>query len=318
MKTSKSVSGILLVNKPVGPTSHDIVDYIKKRLGFKKVGHAGTLDPFAEGLLVIGINKGTRILEFFKDDTKIYVAKAKLGVITETFDVTGEIMEENECTATEEEIRSVFESFVGEYKQVPPAYSAKKYKGKKLYELARQGIIIRLPPRSVEVKWIKIENIDMKEKIVIFSTEVSAGTYIRSLAMDVGYKLGCGAILLELKRIKSGRFGIKDAISLEASSDDEIIKSIIPISKALDFLPAIEIEDDYVVNVLNGMQIYSENVVRLSGNFGKGEYIRIVDENNNLIAIAISERTSKFINTLMSKGLKERVAKLYKVLGDAI
>jgi len=318
MKPNNSISGILLVNKPVGPTSHDIVDHIRKRFGFKKVGHAGTLDPFAEGLLVVGINKGTKILEFFKDDPKVYVAKAKLGVITETFDVTGEIREENECNAAEEEIKKAFEAFVGEYMQVPPAYSAKKYRGKKLYELARQGVIIRLPPRRVEIKWIKIESIDMKEKIVAFSTEVSAGTYIRSLAMDVGYKLECGATLLELKRIKSGRFEIKDAVSLENSSDDEIIESVIPIHKALDFLPAIVIKEDYVKNVLNGMQIYSKNVVKLLGNFGKEKYVRIVDKNNNLIAIAASERTSKFINTLLRKGVNERVAKLYKVLGDMI
>ena len=310
------VSGILLVNKPVGPTSHDIVDYIRKRFKFKKVGHAGTLDPFAEGLLVIGINKGTRILEFFKDDTKVYTAKAKLGLITETFDITGEVREENECNATEKKIIAVFESFVGKYKQVPPAYSARKYKGKKLYELARQGVIIRLPPKLVEIKWLKVEHVDISKKIVRFSTEVSSGTYIRSLAMDVGYKLGCGATLIELKRIKSGRFKIENAIRLENASDEEVLDNIIPIRKVLDFLPGIVIKEDYVKNVMNGAQIYSTNVEKLMGNFGKGERVRIINKNGDLIAIAISERTKNFINTLMKRGIKDRVAKLYKVLGD--
>jgi len=322
MKTKKpnnlnnQTSGILLVNKPVGPTSHDIVEYIRKRFKFKKVGHAGTLDPFADGLLVIGINKGTRILEFFKNDTKIYRAKAKLGLITETFDITGEVREENQCDATKEEIISAFESFVGVYKQVPPAYSAKKYKGKKLYELARQGVIIRLPPKSVEIKWIKVEEIDMEKKLVSFSTEVSAGTYIRSLAMDIGYKLGCGATLVELKRIKSGRFGIENAVSLEESTDEEIINSIIPIEEALDFLPAIVIADNYVEKVLNGAQIYSNSVEETKGTFGKDEYVRIIDKRGRLIAIAISERTKNFIETLIEKEAKERVAKLYKVFGN--
>jgi tRNA pseudouridine55 synthase len=309
-------SGILLVNKPVGPTSHDIVESIRERFKFKKVGHAGTLDPFAEGLLVIGINKGTRILEFFKNDTKIYRAKAKLGLMTETFDITGEIREENQCNATKEEIIEAFESFIGTYKQVPPAYSARKYKGKKLYELARQGVIIRLPPKVVEIKWLKIEKVDMEEKIVNFSTEVSAGTYIRSLAMDIGYKLGCGATLVELKRIKSGRFRIEDAVSLENSTDEEIIKSIIPIEKALDFLPAIVIKEDYVEKVLNGVQIYSKNVEKILGTFEKDEYVRIIDGKGRLIAIAISERKKKFVETLIEKGIKERVAKLYKVFGS--
>lgn len=302
--------GIVLVDKPVGVTSHDVVNLLRRKLNTKKIGHAGTLDPFASGLLIAGVKKGTRVLEYFLDMDKTYKAELELGRITDTFDNTGKTVEEREVPAfSEDEIVSVLKSFEGEYLQVPPAYSAKKYNGERLYKLAREGKIINLPPRAVRV--YSMTDISYSRERITFTAKVSKGTYIRSLAMDIGYKLGCGATTTNLRRVSQGRFSVDSAFQI----DDVSQISIIPLEEAVDFLPGLLLSDSESINVLLGRQIYAGGVAGILGKFAKDEIIRIVGSDERLIAIARSERTSSFVKTLLTRGSVERVAKLLKVLG---
>ncbi|KUK81051.1 MAG: tRNA pseudouridine synthase B [Mesotoga prima] len=302
--------GIILVDKPVGVTSHDVVNLLRKKLNTKKIGHAGTLDPFASGLLIAGIKKGTRLLEYFLEMDKTYRAELELGRITDTFDITGKTVEEREVPEISiDDITSVLKSFEGEYLQVPPAYSAKKHNGERLYKLAREGKIINLPPKSVKVH--SIEHIALSQNKVTFTARVSKGTYIRSLVMDIGYKLGCGATTTNLRRISQGRFSVDNSYSI----DDVSQISVIPMEEAVDFLPGLLLSESESSKVLLGNQIHANGVVGILGHFEKDEIIRIIGSDEGLIAVAKSERTSSFLKTLIAKDSKERVAKLVKVLG---
>ncbi|MCD6253541.1 MAG: tRNA pseudouridine(55) synthase TruB [Thermotogae bacterium] len=306
------MNGILLIDKPSGPTSHDVVDQVRRKLGIKKVGHAGTLDPIATGLLVLGIGKGTRILEYFLHADKVYRAQIKLGIVTETFDITGEIKEEHPCNVTESEVVQALKSLQGEFLQVPPAYSARKYKGRKLYELAREGKIIRLPPRRVFVHKVEVIQVDLRENLVEALFKVSSGTYIRSLCMELGYRLGCGAVMNGLTRIQQGPFKLENAVKLEDVSTEKIT----PINVALGWMPALVVNEESAERVKNGGQIYTSQVIEVVGDFSKDADIRILDPSGELLAVARSERTSKFIKTLKSHGRRDRVAKLKKVLAE--
>jgi len=208
-------SGFLLINKPVGPTSHDIIDKLRRITSIKKIGHAGTLDPFASGLLIVAVGRQAtkKISQYVKLD-KEYVALLKLGAKTDTQDRTGKIeiiKEAKECEI--EEIKKVLKKFTGLQKQTPPMFSAKKVGGKKLYELARKGIEIKREP--VEINIYELELINYEWPIMEIRVKCSSGTYIRTLGNDIGEALGCGAYLEELKRTKVGEFLESRAISLE-------------------------------------------------------------------------------------------------------
>lgn len=307
IRVNQMVNGFVLVDKPSGITSHDAVDIIREKFSTKKVGHSGTLDPFATGLLLIGINKGTRLLEYLQHQDKKYHVKAKLGVITDTYDITGEIKEKNEVLKKHmDKLEETILSFKGNYMQVPPMYSARKYQGKKLYELARQGKIIKMPP--VEVKIYTIENIKIHEDGNFeFECEVSSGTYIRSLIMDIGYKLGIGAVTTELRRLKVGKFDIKDAVKLEEISEKNIISMIDMLS-----FPKVILNEIGLARALNGNHIFLEHIEKYD-DFKKEDYVSLVDNNKNLIAIAVAERNSNFLKTLENHQRNERIFKIKKV-----
>jgi len=308
------MNGILNVYKPKGLTSHDVVDEIRKKLNIRKVGHAGTLDPFAEGVLIIGLGHSTRLLEYFKDFKKRYYVKAILGLITETFDITGEVKEEKNCNKSAKEIIEAINSFKGKYLQVPPAYSAKKYKGKRLYKLAREGKIISLPPREVEI--YNIENIKVNPPYFSFEVEVSTGTYIRSLCMDIGYKLSCGATAVELVRTNIGDFNIKNSINPFEKSREEILSHLMSPVKVLN-LPKVVIYKDYVEKIFNGIQPTLEFVKEIINDFKKGNDVMLVCD-EKLIAIAKAERNSSFFETLRKESrLRERIFSLKKVFKEA-
>ena len=308
------MNGILNVYKPKGLTSHDVVDEIRKKLNIRKVGHAGTLDPFAEGVLIIGFGHSTRLLEYFKDFKKRYYVKAILGLITETFDITGEVKEEKNCNKSAKEIIEAINSFKGKYLQVPPAYSAKKYKGKRLYKLAREGKIISLPPREVEI--YNIENIKVNPPYFSFEVEVSTGTYIRSLCMDIGYKLSCGATAVELVRTNIGDFNIKNSINPFEKSREEILSHLMNPIKVLN-LPKVVIYKDYVEKIFNGIQPTLEFVKEIINDFKKGNDVMLVCD-EKLIAIAKAERNSSFFETLRKESrLRERIFSLKKVFKEA-
>ncbi len=206
--------GILLVNKPSGYTSHDIVEIVRKKLKIRKVGHAGTLDPLAEGLLVILVGRYTKLFQKFSSLDKEYLGTMKLGETTTTGDSEGRIIKTRPFEdISEEKIKEVFFSFCGEIEQIPPMMSAKRIGGKRLYKLARRGIIIERPPKKVKIYEIKILNI--QKPFVDFYVRCSKGTYIRKLVEDIGEKLGCGAHVTKIKRIAIGPFRLESAISLE-------------------------------------------------------------------------------------------------------
>ena len=215
--------GILIIDKPEGLTSHDVVDFIRKKLSLRKVGHAGTLDPLATGLLVILIGKYTRKFREFMSFDKEYLATLTLGIRTDTGDAKGTIIGKLPYDdISEEKLRYVFKEFQGEIEQIPPMFSALKYKGKRLYQLARKGINV---PRSArKIKIYNLELVSFNPPNVELRILCSKGTYIRSLAEDIGRRLGCGAFISRIKRIGLGPFKIKDAISLE-NIDESFLRS---------------------------------------------------------------------------------------------
>lgn len=211
---SGPVNGFLLVDKPVGPTSHDIVDAARRALGIRKIGHAGTLDPFASGLLVLAVGNATKEISKFVGLDKAYEATLRLGATSDTMDRTGAVTEQEDCApVSREAFEAALAKFRGDLEQVPPMYSAKKVGGRKLYELAREGKEIERKPVRVTIH--ELELLDYAWPTARVRTRVSSGTYIRALAHDIGAALGCGAYLEELRRTRVGSFDAKDAVKPE-------------------------------------------------------------------------------------------------------
>ena len=220
-KALVQVEGIFLINKPQGLTSHDIVDVVRKKLRIRKVGHAGTLDPLAEGLLIILVGRATKLFPKFSSLDKQYEARLKLGVSTDTGDSLGKIIRSEDLGGiTSEKIESAFKKFEGEILQSPHPFSALRYKGKRLYQLARQGKPVNIAPRRVKIFSLKIIKIELP--FVDFFIHCSKGTYVRKLAEDIGDFLGCGAHITKIKRIKVGDFSLEKAANL-----DEIDESLL-------------------------------------------------------------------------------------------
>ena len=208
-----SIDGILNINKPEGKTSYNVVAQLKRLTGEKHIGHAGTLDPIATGVLPICLGQATRITQFLTDSSKTYLAQVELGIITDTFDRQGEIIERRDPSAiTVTQIEEALTNFQGIINQVPPIYSALKHKGRRYYELARAGIPIELKPRQVEIT--NLELLHCQSPLITINVDCSKGTYIRSLAHDLGQLLGCGAHLKNLTRLRCGPFYIEGALSL--------------------------------------------------------------------------------------------------------
>ena len=242
--------GILIVDKPQGFTSHDVVAKIRKIIGTKKVGHTGTLDPMATGVLVVCVGAATKLVEYFTAKDKIYEAKIKLGIKTDTADITGNIIETSDINVirsiSEEKIREVIKTFIGKQKQVPPMYSSIKVNGMKLYEYARKGIEVKIEPRDIEIFDIFDVKVDGDE--ITYTVHCSKGTYIRSLCEDIAKKLGTVGTMSYLRRIKTGEFLIENAITIEEIQEEKIY----PIEKLFD--NKIYIEKD-LSKLLNGMEI---------------------------------------------------------------
>lgn len=211
--------GILVLNKPQNWTSHDCVAVCRRILrlkGVKKIGHGGTLDPMACGVLPIFIGKATRLMEYTDLDDKTYRCTARLGITTDTQDIWGQVLEEREISGiTEEAVRAALGTFHGEIQQYPPQYSAVRVNGKKLYEYARKGVEVEVKPRTVQIRDLKVEKIDLEQREVAFEVTCSKGTYIRTICRDLGEALGCGAVMSALTRTASGIFHIEEGIDPE-------------------------------------------------------------------------------------------------------
>lgn len=236
------MDGVIVIRKEKGFTSHDVVAKLRGILHMKKIGHTGTLDPDAEGVLPVALGKATRLVDMITDKEKTYEAVMRLGVITDTQDMSGTVLSQTtELSVTEEELCIVVSSFVGDYMQVPPMYSALKVNGKKLYELAREGKTVERKPRPVH--FYEIEILDISFPLVRFRVTCSKGTYIRTLCHDIGEKLGCGAAMESLLRTKVGRFTLDDAITLaqteEAVQEGTIESKILGIEEILAEYPRV-------------------------------------------------------------------------------
>lgn len=236
------MDGVIVIRKEKGFTSHDVVAKLRGILHMKKIGHTGTLDPDAEGVLPVALGKATRLVDMITDKEKTYEAVMRLGVVTDTQDMSGTVLSQTtELSVTEEEICTVVSSFVGDYMQVPPMYSALKVNGKKLYELAREGKTVERKPRPVH--FYEIEILDISFPLVRFRVTCSKGTYIRTLCHDIGEKLGCGAAMESLLRTKVGRFTLDDAITLaqteEAVQEGTIESKILGIEEILAEYPRV-------------------------------------------------------------------------------
>ncbi len=275
------MNGVLIIDKPAGPTSHDVVMMVKKALRAKKVGHIGTLDPLATGVLPLCINDATRLARFLEDGKKEYLATIKLGEETDTYDSEGKVTAKGDITTiSRENIVSVINAFKGRIKQIPPMFSAVKMNGAPLYKLAREHVEVERKPRDLEIYSIEVSNITMP--CVTFQVICSKGTYIRSLAFDIGRKLGCGAHLAGLRRIKSGMFSLSDSISINSFNDlqeDSLTKGVISVERLFADMPAIEVDAVVADRIRDGI------APKFSSSIGGNEMIRFM-ANGKIVALA--------------------------------
>ena len=251
--------GILILNKPQDWTSHDCVAVCRRVTGVKKVGHGGTLDPMAEGLLPVFIGKATKIMEYLDLDYKTYRCTAKLGITTDTKDVWGEVLEERSpAGVTESEIMEKLQAFRGRITQLPPKYSAVRINGKRLYEYARDGEEVEIRPRDVEIKELAVTDIDMDEHTVTFDVTCSKGTYIRTICSDLGDALGCGGAMQSLSRTESGAFTLENAVTpyeLKNMTPEDIEERLLDIDLPLSHLGKAEMAPDRTKYFCNGNSI---------------------------------------------------------------
>ena len=284
------VSGVLVLDKPVGLTSHDVVQIIRRGTGIRRAGHTGTLDPRASGVLVVLIGPAVRLSEYVSASDKRYHATIRLGSSTDTFDSEGSVTSSTPIDAIDEETFSeTLQQFVGEMEQVPPPYSAVKVKGRKAYEMAREGEEVDLQPRIIHV--YSLEVLEWAPPEVVIDVYCSSGTYVRSLANDLGRALGVGAHLVGLRRTKSGRFTLRDAVPLrrlqEAFDAGNWYRNLIPAAEALADWPMVELDADQVELVRHGHRVPAEPL-------DKG-WARGVSEQGDLVALLeVDEATQEW------------------------
>ena len=294
---TKTMDGILNILKPPGMTSFDVVAHLRGVLKTKKIGHTGTLDPGAVGVLPICVGSATKAIEYMTEKNKLYRAELTLGRNTNTQDSSGTTTEIFDVNVTEQQIIDVAKSFVGKYSQVPPMYSAVKIQGKKLYELARAGIEVERTPREVEILSINI--IDIKENNrVLFDVHCSKGTYIRTLCEDIGTRLGCGGHMSFLVRLQSGEFDISSALTLEdidnLVSSKKISEAFFGVERVFSYLPKVNLNATTSKKFLNGAFVRYSN-----DNLNTGSVVRVYNENNEFFALGeiISRDGSIFIKS---------------------
>ncbi len=273
--------GIIIFNKPVGISSHRCVGIVRRALNMKKVGHTGTLDPDASGVLPILVGTATKAAEFLTSEDKRYRAKILLGTRTDTLDMAGEVLEKNEVNVTEDEIKSTIEKFIGNISQIPPMYSAIQVNGQRLYTLARQGIEIERKARDITVFSIDISEIALP--YITIDVHCSKGTYIRTLASDIGDALGCGACISELERTSSGDFTIEKSITPEElnalAEKGEAHTALLPLDSFFKGYDAIYLDKKRADRVKNGVSIFYRGKEQ-------GKLYRLYDENGEFIALS--------------------------------
>ncbi len=247
--------GIINVNKPAGWTSQDVCSKLRHVLNIKKIGHTGTLDPMATGVLPVCVGKATRIIEYYDKDTKSYHASMKLGITTDTLDITGKILETaGYSKVSEKDVREAFKAYTGHVMQIPPKYSALKIDGRRAYDLAREGKAFEISPREIIIYDNSVTKIDLVSGEIEFDVSCSKGTYIRTICDDIGRELGCGAAMTALTRTASGYFRIEDSYTIEEiiEAEDPMNTMLIPADITLEKLGKIELNDNRITAFING------------------------------------------------------------------
>jgi len=279
------VAGVLVVNKECGMTSHDVVDRVREIFKMKRVGHTGTLDPPAQGVLVLCLGQATKVVRFLTDLDKEYIATMRLGIVTDTQDATGQVVESNPVDVGCEDVKEALKKFVGEIKQIPPMISAIRYKGRRLYELARRGIEVEREPRTVRVH--EIEVLECKIPYVKFRLVCSKGTYVRTLCHDVGKLLGCGAHQSELVRTRVGKFTLEDAIELEELETlPHPEDALISIDEALSHIPAYTVKRGTEWRVRQGDWLFKYELEDVAPEDELPHLMRLYDSTGRLLSIA--------------------------------
>ena len=274
-----AISGVLVIDKPVGMTSHDVVQVVRKGTNLRRAGHTGTLDPRASGVLIVLVGPAVRLSEYVSASDKRYQAVITLGKTTDTYDEDGKQTSTAPVTVTEEQFEKELMTFVGDIEQVPPPYSAVKVQGRKAYEMAREGEEVDLAPRIISV--YSLELLEWAPPEVVIDIFCSSGTYVRSLANDLGDRLGCGATLTGLRRTKSGRFTLRDAVPLrklnEAFADGSWYQYLIPAAEALSDWPAVELNSDQLEAVRHGNRVPADE--------SAGSKARGISQQGELVAL---------------------------------
>ena len=287
--------GILNVYKPKGMTSHDVVSFVRRTLHMKRIGHTGTLDPMAEGVLPILIGKATKLSDIMMADEKRYLARVRLGIVTDTDDVSGTVLETKDVSVSEEEIRKAVDLFVGETLQIPPMYSAIKVNGQKLYQLARKGAMVERKPRKVHIFSAEVSNFNGVS--FDLSVHCSKGTYIRALCRDIGETLGTGAAMESLVRTQSGMFSLENAHTLEdierVSRDGELEALFISVDDVLSDINALSVCDEIAAKIKNGIRLRPAQLHIAT--FREGDRFRIYNRDELLAILKVVSDDDCFV-----------------------
>lgn len=284
------MNGMLIIDKPQGWTSHDVVAKLRGVCREKRIGHAGTLDPMATGVLVVFLGRATRAVELCENDDKEYEAGLLLGTVTNTQDITGEVLETNPVEISEEALQKVLVQFTGVQDQIPPMYSAVKIGGRKLYELARKGQNVERKPRRITVH--ELDLLSFHEDEAVMRVRCSKGTYIRTLCHDIGTALGCGGCMASLRRTRAGKYSLADCVALEQliASGEEVAKYIRPVDSLFAEMPELELNEKWTARCKNGGEIPA---------IGKpdGEYRVYGPEGEFLMLGAVREETLRTVKS---------------------
>lgn len=298
-------NGIINVYKEAGFTSHDVVAKLRGILKQKKIGHTGTLDPDAVGVLPVCLGSGTKLCDMLTDKSKEYRAELLLGKVTDTQDISGKVLSEKEVDVTDLQVRSAIHSFVGDYEQIPPMYSAVKVDGKKLYQLAREGKEIERKARPVQIEYINIDKIELPTAVI--TVGCSKGTYIRTLCHDIGQKLGCGAVMTHLERIRAGEFRVEKALTLSRIEkevrDGRIEDHILPVEAVFMDYPSVIVQAEFRKLIDNGNSFYADMAVDEILRRDK-EAVRVYNEEGKFYGIfeyCLQERRFKPVKMFMEK-----------------
>lgn len=298
MKAKPAINGVININKPSGITSHDVVDRVRKVSRISQVGHTGTLDPMATGVLPLCIGRATKIQQFLIAEDKEYRVKMTLGIVTNSQDTTGTVTEEvpvPDCST--DDIEAVLDGFRGEQMQTPPMVSAKHHKGKRLYELARKGVEVEREPCRIFIH--KLELVDVSMPVIEFDVHCSKGTYIRTLCHDIGKALNSGAAMSGLIRTRCGAFCIEESVDLDRlESADDVRQATRTMSDALSSLPQVMVSPTGKASLVCGRSLTGSDIARRNGEFDEGEFIRVSMRDGSLLGVGEALLASKQLDEL--------------------